>query len=75
MTNGVHVRAYVTKHTVHEDAIYTIDTQDGCVIHANDHWFEWPTTTLDHVRSQIANYETHQVTLFGQATTAQLATH
>ncbi|MBL6734554.1 MAG: hypothetical protein ISP86_01565, partial [Shewanellaceae bacterium] len=70
LDNGIHVRALVTQNPVHEDAIFTFDTQDGLIIHANDHWFAWPEASYAAVREQVSHYKPHQVTLFGQAHSA-----
>lgn len=70
LDNEIHIRAFVTQNPVHEDAIFTFDTQDGLVIHANDHWFAWPETSYTLVREQVTRYAPHQVTLFGQAHSA-----
>jgi hypothetical protein len=67
---GVHVKAHVRMNPVHEDAIFTFDMQDGFVIHANDHWFAWAPETLEAVKSDIAHYQSEQVTLWGQAHSA-----
>lgn len=70
MSNGFTVKSYINpKHSL-DDAMYSIDTGSGLVIHCNDNWFEFDDDALASIGRDRAKYATESVALFSQTNSA-----
>ena len=70
IANGFRVRSFINPARSLDDAIYTIDTLTGLVIHCNDNWFEFDPGTYDAIRSEIDRYRPRNVAFLSQTNSA-----
>jgi len=70
IANGFTVRSFINPARSLDDAIYTIDTLTGLVIHCNDNWFEFDPETYDAIGSQISRYSPQNVAFLSQTNSA-----
>lgn len=70
LSNGFSVRSFVNPLRSLDDAIYTINTGSGLVIHCNDNWFEFDEPTFLGVMSERAHYQTNDIAFLSQTNSA-----
>lgn len=64
------VKSFIVEELSHDDAVYTIATDDGVVIHANDNWYEFDALHLEIIKRDCEQHDSSSVLLFSQTNSA-----
>ena len=67
---GFFIKSYIDTDISHDDAVYTIATDDGFIIHANDNWHAFSDEKLASMSSDVSKYSPESVLLFSQTNSA-----
>jgi hypothetical protein len=70
LKNGFTVKGYINPVYSLDDAVYSIDTKSGFIVHCNDNWFEFDADTLSSIRGDRARYSNQSVAFFSQTNSA-----
>jgi hypothetical protein len=70
ITNGFTIKSYINPVRSLDDATYTIDTDNGFVVHCNDNWFEFDDDTFKKINIDICKYSPKNVAFFSQTNSA-----
>ena len=70
ISNSFTIKSYVNPIRSLDDAVYTIDTDDGFVIHCNDNWFKFDDDTFEKINIDIRKYNQENVAFFCQTNSA-----
>ncbi len=70
LSNGFTIKSYINPKRSLDDAVYTIDTNDGLVIHCNDNWFEFQNDTFEKIKKDVSTYSPHNIAFFSQTNSA-----
>lgn len=67
---GFFVRSFVTEDVSHDDALYSIRTRDGVIVHANDNWRDMTPDNRRVLADECKPFDKRQVLYFSQANSA-----
>jgi hypothetical protein len=70
ISNGFTIKSYINPIRSLDDATYTIDTDNGFVVHCNDNWFEFDDDTFEKINIDIRKYSPKNVAFFSQTNSA-----
>lgn len=70
LKNGFAVKSYINPPVSLDDAVYTIDTGSGFVVHCNDNWFKFDDETLASIAKDRRGYSNANIAFFSQTNSA-----
>jgi hypothetical protein len=70
VANQFFIRSFIVEEWSHDDAAYTIRTNEGVVLHLNDNWREFDNKILKSIELECEPFDRHSILLFSQTNSA-----